>query len=60
MGLNEISWVINNLGAWFTGLQERYNQLNNWLRDGRPNIFILGFFFNPTGFLTAVKQEITR
>jgi hypothetical protein len=20
MGLNEISWVINNLGAWFTGL----------------------------------------
>lgn len=55
MGLNEISWIINNLGGWFTGLQERYNQLNNWLRDGRPNIFILGFFFNPTGFLTAVK-----
>lgn len=60
MGANEISWLSNSLGSWFTGLQERYTQLNNWLRDGRPNLYILGFFFNPQGFLTAVKQEITR
>lgn len=56
----EISWILPALGAWVTSLLERYNQLNNWLRTSRPNTFWLTGFFNPQGFLTAMKQEVTR
>ena len=56
----KLSWEAPSLGLWFTGLLQRHEQLHRWLTAGRPASFWLGGFFNPQGFLTAVKQEVTR
>jgi len=56
----EISWLLMKLSTWMDSLGKRNEQLNNWLRTGRPQTFWLGGFFNPQGFLTAMKQEVTR
>ena len=56
----EISWLTPTLGGWLEGLKNRYAQLNDWFCKGRPNSFWLTGFFNPQGFLTGMKQEVTR
>jgi len=54
------SWEAGSLGGWFTGMLQRFDQLSRWINSGRPKAFWLTGFFNPQGFLTAMKQEVNR
>jgi len=56
----EISWLTDSLAGWLKGLLDRHHQLSNWIFKERPPSYWLTGFFNPQGFLTAMKQEVTR
>ncbi|KAF8281137.1 dynein, axonemal, heavy polypeptide 5 [Trypanosoma cruzi] len=55
-----VGWPSPNISLWFTEVLRRHEQLDNWARNGRPPVYWLPGFFNPQGFLTSVRQEITR
>jgi len=55
-----ISWELPTLPLWYQGLLDREKQLTDWLDNGRPFVYWMTGFFNPQGFLTAMKQEVTR
>ena len=57
----KLSWESSTLGAWFADLHARNEQYRSWLRlekDTRPIAFWMTGFFNPQGFLTAMRQVI--
>lgn len=51
----EISWLTPSLAGWIKGLLDRHHQLGGWIGKERPPSFWLTGFFNPQGFLTAMK-----
>jgi len=55
-----ISWLSSSLGFWYTEMLLRQEQFYSWIFDGRPNTFWMTGFFNANGFITAMRQEITR
>jgi dynein heavy chain len=58
----EIAWLMPNIGGWFAGLTERALMLDNWLQNGRQvmKAYWITGFTNAQGFLTGMRQEVTR
>jgi len=43
----EVSWLVPNLGGWINQLVDRNDQLDSWLKNGRPKTYWLTGFINP-------------
>ncbi|KAJ9448993.1 Dynein gamma chain, partial [Diplonema papillatum] len=55
-----VSWPSPTMGLWFEEVIMRQRQLDAWCREDRPAKFWLTGFYNPQGFVTSVRQEVTR
>eukprot|EP00767_Chilomastix_cuspidata_P003100 gnl/Chilomastix_cuspidata/322.p1 GENE.gnl/Chilomastix_cuspidata/322~~gnl/Chilomastix_cuspidata/322.p1 ORF type:complete len:2547 (-),score=680.75 gnl/Chilomastix_cuspidata/322:1353-8993(-) len=56
----KVSWPSATLGFWLSDVISRADQYTAWLEKGKPKSFWMTGFFNSTGFLTSMKQELTR
>ncbi|XP_050440010.1 dynein axonemal heavy chain 5-like [Adelges cooleyi] len=54
------SWTSSSISFWFNELLDRQIQIATWVFKEKPTKFWMTGFFNPQGFLTAMKQEISR
>ena len=59
IGGDEFSWLLPTLGLWFASFLARDEQNRGWLAKAPATYWLTGFF-NPQGFLTAVKQDVGR
>ena len=55
-----VSWPSPTMGLWFEEVLTRQRQLDLWTKEDRPAKYWLTGFYNPQGFLTSVRQEVTR
>lgn len=51
-----VGWPSPNISLWIAEVVRRFEQLNGWANNGRPQVYWLPGFFNPQGFLTSVRQ----
>jgi len=51
-----------SLGPWLDNIKHRLDQLNAWKEtpDKEPQVTFINRLYNPTSFLTAVKQVMSR
>lgn len=54
------SWTSSSIGFWIKELLDRHAQIYTWVFKEKPIQFWMTGFFNPQGFLTAMKQEVSR
>jgi len=56
----QYAWTLPSLGLWYEGMIDREAQLSTWINTTRPFTYWMTGFFNPQGFLTSARQEVTR
>lgn len=58
----EISWMMASIANWFKQYEERWTELDSFVRTGHTSEtrYKLVCMFNPQGFVNSVKQEIVR
>ncbi|BFZ13509.1 hypothetical protein BsWGS_16546 [Bradybaena similaris] len=56
----KISWDSSTISFWLNELQDRNTQFRSWLYNGAPKSYWMTGFFNAQGFLTAMRQKVTR
>lgn len=51
-----------SLGSWLDNIKHRLDQLNMWKEtpDKEPHVTFINRLYNPTSFLTAIKQTLSR
>lgn len=55
----KVSWDCPVFAYWWSSLIRRIEQFTSWLEKGPPVCVWFSGFFNPQGFLTAIKQQAT-
>eukprot|EP00761_Pharyngomonas_kirbyi_P000786 gb/GECH01000787.1/.p1 GENE.gb/GECH01000787.1/~~gb/GECH01000787.1/.p1 ORF type:complete len:1788 (+),score=484.11 gb/GECH01000787.1/:1-5364(+) len=53
----KISWYCPIFAYWWSNFLRRIDQFQSWLEQGPPVCVWFPGFFNPQGFLTAIKQQ---